>query len=80
MQSMSYLVLEMVSAERERELSSVRHRMLMRAQDELADAPGVRRSLAAGLVRLGLRLDPAAGEGLGVRALSLAATNGGGSR
>ena len=39
---------------------------------------GVKRSLAATLVRLGLRLDPAAGEGLGAMDLSLA--NGAGRR
>lgn len=39
---------------------------------------GVKRSLAATLVRLGLRLDPAAGEGQGALDLSLA--HGGGRR
>lgn len=38
---------------------------------------GVKRSLASTLVRLGLRLDPAAGEGLGALDLSLANSAGG---
>ena len=37
---------------------------------------GVKRSLAASLVRLGLRLDPAVGEGLGAFDLSLAGSGG----
>jgi len=40
---------------------------------------GVKQSLAANLVRLGLRLDPAAGEGLGALDLSLAHSRGTGS-
>lgn len=36
------------------------------------DRGGLRRALASGFVRLGLRLDPAAGEGLGPFELSLA--------
>ena len=37
---------------------------------------GVKRSLATSLVRLGLRLDPAAGEGLGSRQLPMAQSAG----
>ena len=37
---------------------------------------GVKRALASTFVRLGLRLDPAAGEGLGVLDLSLAQPEG----
>jgi hypothetical protein len=43
---------------------------------EPRDARGLRRALAAQLVRLGLRLDPAAGEGLGAFELSLAGHKG----
>jgi hypothetical protein len=77
MQNMSYLVQEVLSAQRELELSSARHRMLMQAVDESPGTGGARRALAGGLVRLGLRLHPAAGEGLGAPQLSLAGTNGG---
>lgn len=41
-----------------------------------APAGGVRRAFAAALVRLGLRLDPAAGEGLAGGALTLAQPEG----
>jgi hypothetical protein len=77
MQGMSYLVQEIISAQRELELASAQHRMRIQAQAELLDQGGPRRALAAGLVRLGLRLDPAAGEGLGALDLALAGGNGG---
>ncbi len=51
---------------------------LNRHQLELPEAPArpnpVKRVLASSLVRLGLRLDPAAGEGLGGLDLALAQT------
>jgi len=77
MQGISYLVLEMIAAHRELELDSAQHRMLMQAEAERLDQGSARRALAAGLVRLGLRLDPAAGEGLGALDLALAGGNGG---
>ena len=47
---------------------------------EMPEAPKrlslVKRALASSLVRLGLRLDPAAGEGLGALDLSLAQSEG----
>jgi len=65
MNGLSYYIIEVLNEQRERELASQEQRMLIEAELDRERRAGVRRSLAAGLVRLGLRLDPAAGEGLG---------------
>jgi hypothetical protein len=75
MNNMSWFILETLALERMRELAALEPRIL-REQDIESQGLGVRRTLAAMLVRLGLRLDPAAGEGL--RAFELKLTREGG--
>jgi len=65
MNGLSYYIIELQNEQRERELTSLEQRIRIEAELDRERRAGVRRSLAAGLVRLGLRLDPAAGEGLG---------------
>jgi hypothetical protein len=61
MDSFSWLIAEMLIKERDREAT-----MLARtAPERHASRGGVKHALATTFVRLGLRLDPAAGEGLG---------------
>ncbi len=73
MDMFNWMVLEMITREQVRERLNAQHL-------ELPEAPkrtnSVKRMLASSLVRLGLRLDPAAGEGLGRLDLSLAHTEG----
>ena len=75
MDTFNWMVLEMITREQVRE-------RLNQPRFELPEAPkrkqhnAVTRTLASSLVRLGLRLDPAAGEGLGRLDLSLAHTKG----
>ncbi len=73
MDTFNWMVLEMITREQVRELMDTQHL-------DLPIAPKrpnpVKRVLASSLVRLGLRLDPAAGEGLGRLDLSLAHTEG----
>ncbi len=75
MDTFNWMVLEMITREQVRERLNQPHY-------ELPEAPkrkqhnAVTRTLASSLVRLGLRLDPAAGEGLGRLDLSLAHTKG----
>ena len=74
MDTFNWMVLEMITREHVRELMDTRHL-------DLPEPPkrtnAVMRTLGSSLVRLGLRLDPAAGEGLGSLGLSLAHTKGG---
>ena len=72
MDGLSWLIVEMLAEQR---LHPPRTNPLPSRQNGHS---GVKRSLASTLVRLGLRLDPAAGEGLGAMDLSLA--NGAGRR
>ncbi len=71
MDTFNWMVLEMITREQVRERLNSHH-------IEMPTAPKrpslVTRFLASSLVRLGLRLDPAAGEGLGGLDLSLAQT------
>jgi hypothetical protein len=70
MDNVSWLIAEM-------ELEEARRRSAPRALPVRRHGQrGVKRSLAATLVRLGLRLDPAAGEGLGALDLALAHRSG----
>ncbi len=75
MDTFNWMVLEMITREQVQE-------RLNRQQLELPKAPtrqkqsAILRTLASSLVRLGLRLDPAAGEGLGRLDLSVAHTKG----
>lgn len=68
----NWLMLELLSqqAMRERRLASPRR--LPAPDRSRAGRSAIKRALAASLVRLGLRLDPAAGEGLGAFGLPLA--------
>ena len=61
MDNMNWLITELLSEQRANQLASVEHRMRMEAERERL-APSVRRTVAGGLVRLGLRIDPTAGE------------------
>ena len=74
MDHFNYLVYEMLARTAEQERLTAEHRI--EQYGEAPEAPKrlslVTRALASSLVRLGLRLDPAAGEGLGGRDLSLA--------
>ena len=66
MDGLSWLIVEMLAEQR---LHPPRTNPLPSRQNGHS---GVKRSLASTLVRLGLRLDPAAGEGLGAYEVSLA--------
>ena len=74
MDTFNWMVLEMITREHVRELMETRH-------IELPETPkrtnALMRTLGSSLVRLGLRLDPAAGEGLDRLDLSMAHTKGG---
>jgi len=68
MDSFSLLIAEMLIQERQREFALPPH-----AAPELRNARGgIKRALATTFVRLGLRLDPAAGERLGALSVTLA--------
>ena len=69
--NMNWLVMELMAQQALRE-QELRSQHLPPDWHEPRDGRGVRRALASTLVRLGLRLDPAAGEGLGAYELSLA--------
>lgn len=71
MNNMSWLVMELMAQQAQRE-QELRSQHLPPAWHEPRDGRGVKHALASTLVRLGLRLDPAAGEGLGAYELSLA--------
>ena len=68
MDNFNWLVMEMLVKEA---ADPLRH-VAPRSPERPNRHGGVKRSLASNLVRLGLRLDPAAGEGLGAFDLSLA--------
>lgn len=71
MDSLNWLVMELMTQQ------MVRERLNPLPKEPIHHATPtspVRRTLASSLVRLGLRLDPAAGEGLGAVPLPLAAT------
>ncbi len=73
MDMFNWMILEMITREAERERLNGHHLELPEAPKR---ANPVTRMIASSLVRLGLRLDPAAGEGLGRLDLSLAHTRG----
>ena len=64
-------VLELLAEERARERLRSLERPAPAGDSSRVPQGGIKRALAASFVRLGLRLDPAAGEGLG--AIDLAA-------
>ncbi len=66
MDSLNWLIAEMLIQERQREAAQLSHV----APEPRARNGGVKHALAATFVRLGLRLDPAAGEGLGTLSLA----------
>lgn len=61
MNNMNWLITEVLSEQRESELASIELRMRMEAERVRPQA-NLRRTLAGGLVRLGMRIDPAAVE------------------
>ena len=63
MDMFNFFVLEILSKEAVRERLAIAQPVAPRKSAK-PRGPGVKRALAATLVRLGLRLDPAAGEGL----------------
>ena len=67
----NYMVLDILTREVVRERLNGHHMETPEAPKRLSP---VKRALASSLVRLGLRLDPAAGEGLGGLDLALAQT------
>lgn len=74
MDSFNWMVLEIITQE------AVRARLngQKKAEPEAPTRPSLlRRTLASSLVRLGLRLDPAVGEGLGALDMQLLPTEGG---
>ena len=62
MDSFNWLMAELLNEQRERLFATQRPPIVLSGAPERA---GMRRTLATIFVRLGLRLDPAAGEGLG---------------
>ncbi len=75
MDSFNWFVNEMLTREAMREHLDGFQREEPEAPKRRKQNP-ITRTLASSLVRLGLRLDPAAGEGLGALDLSLARTEG----
>jgi hypothetical protein len=74
MDSFNWMVCELLTMEAAR----ARLNGQQKAEPEAPTRPSLlRRTLASSLVRLGLRLDPAVGEGLGALELPLVATEGG---
>jgi hypothetical protein len=78
MNNMNWLITEVLSEQRESELASIELRMRMEAERVRPQA-NLRRTLAGGLVRLGMRIDPAAGE-RALPSLSLSTEKGGQAR
>lgn len=75
MDSFNWFVNEMLTRDAMRERLDGHHVELPEAPTRRKQNP-ITRTLASSLVRLGLRLDPAAGEGLGALDLSLAQPEG----
>lgn len=73
MDPFNWMVLEIITREAVRERLNGNRKLEPEAHKRQNP---VTRALASSLVRLGLRLDPAAGEGLGALDLSLAQTEG----
>jgi hypothetical protein len=73
MENFNWLMAELLVEQRERLLAAQSAHVLDPPPQEHG---GVKHALATKLVRLGLRLDPAAGEGLGPRELALAGRDG----
>lgn len=72
MDNFNWLILELLSQQRERQLAAQPPAL----PEQRNGHRGVRHALASTFVRLGLRLDPAAGEGLGAFDLSPASGRG----
>ena len=77
MDNFNFLVIELLAQQRAQERMND-PTPAMPDDLDVNEGRGLRKALASRLVRLGLRLDPAAGEGLGN--LDLAAAGQGGSR
>ena len=73
MDTFNWMILEMITREQVQERLNEHHLELPKAPKRQNP---ITRTLASSLVRLGLRLDPAAGEGLGRLDLSLGHTEG----
>lgn len=71
MDNFNWLVMEVLTQQRMRERLNPTPAQPIH---QITPTSPVRRTLASSLVRLGLRLDPAAGEGLGGLPMSLAGT------
>ena len=70
MDPLNWFVLDVLSGQEVRERELARH-VLQEEARKHEQGGGVKRALASCLVRVGLRLDPAAGEGLRAPALSM---------
>jgi len=68
MDNFTWLMADLLREQRERMLATQRPPIL----PEGPESAGLRHALGSRLVRLGLRLDPAAGEGLGTYELTIA--------
>lgn len=72
MESFDWLVTDLFLEQRRRERNLPHPYELLPSSERRDTLSRVKRTLASTLVRLGLRLDPAAGEGLGAIDLALA--------
>ena len=70
MDNFGWLLIELVREQEVRERRLAPHNLPLTSNEPRERRSGVKRALASTLVRLGLRLDPAAGEGLGAFDLS----------
>ena len=76
MNNFNWVILELLAEHTMRERILASQQRALAANERRDGRSGVKRALASRLVRLGLRLDPAAGEGLGAFELPLAQRNG----
>ncbi len=72
MDNFNWFVLELLLEQRMCELRQAAQRLTPALHASREERGGIKRALAASLVRLGLRLDPAAGERLGAFDLAVA--------
>ena len=70
MDNFNWLIVELMAEQKRRDQRFASHHPQYRSEEARQAPGGVRRALAATLVRLGLRLDPAVGESLGAFDLS----------
>lgn len=76
MSNSSWLLLKVLSEQTMQERLLASQRLSLAGHEPRERRNGVKRALASTVVRLGLRLDPAAGEGLGASDLPLARPGG----